>query len=840
MVLDVRAKIICNLGPVISGSVKDDHVQGQGLVMTTGELVIAGLITPAHGDPVKLAYITPDDSKAARFPRGPFYVTKAFADPLRNQTQVSIADKLAFEKAKGGGTVNSALVDGLNGRLPKVAKALDLYEAFTVITDRIGLDVATAGTWTLPKQVPALDSDDYVETLSDILASVTRFGFLNPQGELVAQSYKDLATGGPVLGFDQVVDLNGNQGGLDFTENPTGSGTAQAVDGDDEDAPTTEWLAGSTVVDAEYGSFTASWDQSETSTQTSIKVTLRNGTTRSYPITETVQTFERKAEPDNRVLERTAVTSTSLVKVNSQVIQDYLNAGTTGPSAATAITTRKSDLYTYQEIPPPALSEQEEEQVEQEILAAQQAIAAAHPSTDHPVMTSAGTIVLLPKLPTYRVIREESSETMSYMEALGRIGVRDYTKMASIPSGEGIKQSIITDILYSATKQKRIERTYVAYGLTQMGQQAISAAAVRAALDSSLSPFIDQFFRLVLEDVKVVTSDLNVVDEDKPVPDYLAPYQAAEAVIQGGSRIQVGATPEVRSNKAISFSVPFLPDDVVNDDGSVTKGNAETAAANYAEEQNRLLLGHRLGLQVTTGLGVLPSQPLGAFHLRKGGFTATYRTNGTAWSFDANSCLVSTDALYWGLAGGDISGPRWTPVAPGTSALPTPPADVDNGPQDPVNSVTLVSEFEDYAPITQSAGSSNGYGLITEVAETLLDYGSVTALSVPSVSDSVAIAELIDSLPDDQSEVFEAELAPVALALPYKPISTAALQVRLQLETLLVPLGINRSMGDAALQVTLQAEAVQAISEQVVLELESGEGLVVGFAAGFGLGGNLS
>jgi hypothetical protein len=82
----------------------------------------------------------------------------------------------------------------------------------------------------------------------------------------------------------------------------------------------------------------------------------------------------------------------------------------------------------------------------------------------------------------------------------------------------------------------------------------------------------------------------------------------------------------------------------------------------------------------------------------------------------------------------------------------------------------------------------------------------------------------------------------VALALPFKPISTTAMQVRLQLETLLVPLGINRSMGDATLQSVLQLEAVQEISEQVVLELESGERqlLIQAFSAGLGLGGNLS
>ena len=802
MVLDIRAQIICNLGPVISGSVKDDHVQGQGLVMTTGELVIAGLVTPAHGSEVKLGYITPNRSKVARFPRGPFYVTKAFADPLANQTQVSIADKLAFEKNKGGGVINSALVDALNGREPKVAKAMNLREAFDLIANRVGIQVQNAGSWNLTKQIAALTSSDYVETLSDMLASVTRFGHLNAKNKLVTYSYKELPKKGPVIRFDQIVDLAGNQGGLDFTENPTGSGDAQTVDEKEEPLPTS-YINGPVVTNGSYGSFSSDWDNSITSTQTTIKVNLKNGSTVSFPVTETVITSEKKAEPDNRTLERTTLTQTSLVKVNSQVIQDYRNAGFQGPSPSMVITSRKTDSYLYEEIPPPPLTTQEQEQLDQEIDAAIDALSQSTGGLS-PLVTQRKTIVLLPELPTFRVIREESIETMSVVEALGRIGVKDYTKMGAIPEGEGIKQAVVAEILYSDTKQKRIERTFVAYGLTQMGQQAISAAAAKASPLSSLTPYVDQFFDLVLEDCKIVTTDLNLPGKEKPVPDYLAPFRYASAVIQGLSQIQVGDQQGQRSNSSMSFLVPFLPDDVVNDDGAVTKADASTSAANYAEEQNRLLLGHRLGLQVTTALGVLPTQPLGAFHLRNNGITATYRTNGTVWTFDAGSCLVSTDALYWGLAGGDVSGSRWTPVAPGTTALPIPPADVDNGPQAPVNSATIV----------------------TPVDET----------------DSAAVETLLDSLPDDEAETFALELTPVALALPYKPITKTALQVRLQLEQLLVPLGINRSMGDATGQIVLQLNAQQELAEQIVLQLEAGEVESLGesFAAGIGLGGNLS
>lgn len=822
MVLDLRAQILCNLGPVISGSIRDDHIQGQGLIYTTGDLVIAGLITPAHGTEVKLAYVTPDGDRVARFPRGLFKVTQAFANPLSNQTELQIANELAFQKGKGGGTVNSALVDALNGRLPKLATALDLREALVLLASRCGITLGNLGSWSLPKQIPALESPDYIETISDILASVGRYGYLDADNVLQVQSYGELSLGGPVVTFDKVLDLNPNAGGLDFTEAPVGSGEAQQIEGDKPKPLNTVYTDGFMVENGTYGQFGASWDASSLSTTTTIKVSYYDQTSDTFAVTETVATAELTAEPDNRVIERRTDKTEQLVKINSQIVQDYINAakkkdlaGQDGAAEAlrqtamqlanVRITCGKTEIYEFQEIPPPPLSDEEQQQIDQEIDSAIQSLESG-PLYSNPSGGDTMRITLLPKLPTYRKTREESREQMSFEEALGRIGVPDYSKLGGIPSGKGLKELTQIDYAYSGTTVKEFKRVFVAYGLTQMGQQALAAAATKIKQDASFNYnlLLQQFFTLVLEDHLITTRDEFDDNDPKPVPDYLAPVQASEVVIQGGSRIQVGNNNAQRSNKANSFGVPFLPDDVVNDDGSISKGNAETAAARYAEEQNLLLLGHRLGLQVTTALGQLPTPPLAAFHLSNNGLTATYRSNGTSWAFDANSCIVSTDALYWGLAGGDINGPRWTPVAPGTTALPVPPAVVNNGSQPPLNSAVLNDPVDE--------------------------------------SDSGAIATLIDSLPTNGAEVFAVQQTPVSLATAYKLIRETTLQVRLELESKLVPLGITRNMGAAELQLRTQLEAVQEISPQVRSLVETTERrlLVETFSAGLGLGGNLS
>ena len=821
MVLDVRAQIICNLGPVISGSVKDDHVQGQGLVMTTGELLIAGLITPAHGDVVKLGYITPDGGRAARFPRGPFYVTKAFADPLANQTQVSIADKLAFEKGKGGGIINTQLVAALKGELTIQAEVVDLFDVLSIAASRLGVPIGVLASFNINKQVVSIKSEDYVETISEILASAGTFGYVNRSGNLVSESYRLIPTKGPVVRFRDLVDLNGNQGGLDYTETPTASGAAQIANPVSTEEEIQDAERDVFFIPGGYGRFRSSFDSNETETITSMKINLKDGTTLTFPVVEKTSASEVTAEPDNRVTARFLTVFTSLVKANSQVIQDYINAGLPSPDPLAVVPSLREEYLEYEEIPPDPLTAEEKKSLEAEIRSAKEQLINNGKSEED---ATAATVVMLPKLPTYRIKRETISEIMSTIETLGRIGIRDYSKLTRplpLSPFSDYKQVTKINYLYGEGKVKKVEQVFVAYGLTQMGQQAIAAAVAKAPIDLDFWPIVEQFHTLVLEDEKVTITEIDKPKGRDPVPGYLAHLVNADVVIQGASRMQIGADDPTRTNTATQFEVPFLPDDVVNDDGSITLGNAITAAEQFGEDQNRLLLGHRLGLQVTTALGVLPTKPLRAFHLRKGGITATYRTNGTVWTFDAGSCLVSTDALYWGLAGGDVSGPRWTPVARGTSALPIPPADVDNGPQAPANSVDEITTEEGTVSISSITSTLSGADLPTYIS---------------------TVGTVFEALPDDEPEVFELELTPVALALPYKPITETALQVRLQLEQLLVPLGINRSLGDATGQVVLQLKAVQELSEQVVLQLESGEQdlLAESFSAGLGLGGNLS
>jgi hypothetical protein len=98
MTVDVRAKVFCNLGPLISGNLSDELLTiGQGLIRCRGQLVLKGLFAPPIGSVVSFGY--EKDGRVARLPRV-LRVLGSFADPFRNTTTVSVGDKLVLLENK--------------------------------------------------------------------------------------------------------------------------------------------------------------------------------------------------------------------------------------------------------------------------------------------------------------------------------------------------------------------------------------------------------------------------------------------------------------------------------------------------------------------------------------------------------------------------------------------------------------------------------------------------------------------------------------------------------------------------------------------------------------------
>lgn len=97
MTVDIRAKVICNLGKVIEASISDDLLSETGLIRTTGEVTINGLHSFGRGKLVEFAYIQAHRGKVSRLPRA-LRVLKSTADPYSNTTRVELGCKLAMSE----------------------------------------------------------------------------------------------------------------------------------------------------------------------------------------------------------------------------------------------------------------------------------------------------------------------------------------------------------------------------------------------------------------------------------------------------------------------------------------------------------------------------------------------------------------------------------------------------------------------------------------------------------------------------------------------------------------------------------------------------------------------
>jgi hypothetical protein len=116
MTVDVRAKVFCNLGTVIQGSLADEALSaGQGLITCRGQVVLNGLSTPAVGSTVNFGWVR--GSTIARIPRT-LRVLSSFADPFRGTTTVQLGDKLVYLANLRGKKAQEEESDGTNGPDP--------------------------------------------------------------------------------------------------------------------------------------------------------------------------------------------------------------------------------------------------------------------------------------------------------------------------------------------------------------------------------------------------------------------------------------------------------------------------------------------------------------------------------------------------------------------------------------------------------------------------------------------------------------------------------------------------------------------------------------------------
>lgn len=208
--LDVRAKIYCNLGPVISGDLEDTSVIGTGLLSTTGKVLLDGVYRVTPGDKIELAYYK--NGRVARLGRS-LLVLSTYANPMTRTTELAVGCRLAYlantapppRRLYSKDDPNAPELTELEKRLvlkPMTAKFL-VEEICSLLDIQHGTVPLTNIFY---KQQFDL-SGPYLQVLSALLVSENYVGYMDSQDTL---QFIDLTTEGgtgPVLDETNIIDV---------------------------------------------------------------------------------------------------------------------------------------------------------------------------------------------------------------------------------------------------------------------------------------------------------------------------------------------------------------------------------------------------------------------------------------------------------------------------------------------------------------------------------------------------------------------------------------------------------------------------------------------------------
>ncbi len=683
MTLDIRAKVFCDKGPVISGGFSDDHVQGTGLIRTRGEVVLQGLVTLRPGDRIQLGY-----QKAGRLIRIPraLRVLSSFADPFRRETTVSVGCKLTMLENMRENKETNPAEDETNGGIPceefgKVPINITFNHIANTCLAALGITPAAALALEGSVSIGSFSfSSGYVSILSDLLFSQSKVGFLDAEERLRVVDLAALSGAGPVYDEDDVIDVSPVRSGdipadivlVEYSYNRFKEPDEEEVN-DEDGRKQRDWELDVTQGEPEYHYI---WYNNGDSLYLATH----------YPLSTSLTEYDAL----DRVTRRVERTSTLGAKLNSAYLTELLEetGGFRDNTGSAEEVVKTEFLYTYDAdelvVPPTNLApcsywysvgSRSTFNEERDLQHIGQIV-----TTYHPEIGMAGSI----NLPTYFYDDGE----LHPGTALSPIDVKRISFETDAESG-------IT---------KTITYRMAAYGMTTHGQQGLAKMAEEIDSVYQALGMLQAALSLVNTGVSVESHyDRYYGLQKRPSLNdrvkkqfYKDPRESVSEMefIQGGEGVGITTT----------YSVPWSPDDEIAFSATSSKpyvvraSNAEELAKRFGRVQQKLTFGHRMGFGVQLVPDKLPPYAASSATLRLGGIMAQYMVNGQSWTFDSNGIVANVDMVYLGGVGATSQEYRtpspWSPVQDGITQLPLAPAVTTNIDAAPANSIPTPLGFD--------------------------------------------------------------------------------------------------------------------------------------------------
>lgn len=647
MAIDIRATVTCSLGPLISASLSDDYLQGNGLIKCKGSCEIAAVITPQVGSPVTFTFLKSGITRTV--PRK-LRVLSSFADPFRRTTKVELGCKLTYLQDLQEPVNWKAFDDPANASYTAAdTQIITIPIHASSIMDQCltKLGITASGNPLSNKfSITNFDfSPGYVQVLSDLLVSESYCGYLdtNEVLQIVALSREDGTC--PVIDQQKIIDLAPIGVGQLPGEAVTVSYSTLKLN--NPDTTNRLWESEETVGPQTIAAVSDPYYYSVTGGVFNIPYTPRSVTLTTYDTLD-------------RVIKRVTTNYSIAAALAPSFVQH--RAGTNLPNAPAIATiplqTKSTEEYRYK--------------VSADTVATSGVLPDGYEEVEEEVRyTEEPYILMAASSPVY-----DAAATLSRYFGWGENGElfvseKTVTRVETVFGSEG--QQIT----------KRVVSRYQAKGYTTAGQQAL-ANMFNNSNNFPLyqefgwvTPLLEDAIKLVYLGDEVTTSVGRFLGlQKRPSPADLINAGLGRTV-ESTAQLEL-AIGSATAQRRIEFTMPYTPDDTFTRNGltySAVSSDAEAKANLYGRIQNKLLMGNRNGANFQLAPEMLPDAPFAPFVVQAGGLSAMYRNNGTSWTMDNNGIVVSTDALFWGGIGG--TGALWFPVAPGITTLPAGPAVID-------------------------------------------------------------------------------------------------------------------------------------------------------------------
>ena len=710
-VIDVRAQVFCNLGPVISGQLSDDPVQpGVGLLRTQGEVVIAGLIQPAKGTEIELGVRLPGGT-LTRFPRR-LRVIKAESDPIENQTILTVGCLLALTWDLVKAEIYYAdeypqwtpVEPTAAGSTPHICF---LSSVVATCLNRCG--IAEAGgnpPITGAKAVDSIDlSDGYLDIASRILGEMGFYGFIDAAETLRLRKVRTPASTGPLLVMGDLITMEPigdpaapdeilvNYTAVEAPPNykPKNPGDA-AVNWNNTDNPEAgpsyarDWTMQVTISPAQNYEIeyqTGAGDTKVTK-QESISFVSKSVNT-SYYETKEYTDKDGKRQKQDVLSGSKSDTTTCSGAVNATEWKSKRESGAGvgyNPGALQVRETRVSKSYKITE--------------------------------DGPVET-----------------RQATEEYEPLTAFAGGLSIENYDGV-NIPGGNFLIRRTIVDKTENKAADTTLQRTtvYQAWGATSSGKTIAAATMKKVSKYSNDSARIVGTLSLINRMATLVCSGsetvINIGRGQIPVPPKEVDEQNNKLdniqndITTNSSLEKANPRSETKpqfitlqfgqggTSSTGQYDMQYAPDsylrpaDGAGDNGTgmtFVDGDSSAAAYTYGGVAHSILSGMANGKSITTEFRNIPSEPLAGIFIEAAGTIGKFRANGITYGFDAEGLVAGCDAMLDGgaglVAGG--SGADWFPMAVPATNLSTLTPAVNSTPA-LANTIAAPGGFDPAAP----------------------------------------------------------------------------------------------------------------------------------------------